>query len=141
MSATRTALMRNPTVRKGVNFLYDRTCPMASFFVWLAGFSAIYYGFLMPQEQVHINRDNKTVKVVKTNPGLRTTLVFGSLVAAWIGWKIIKQGCKSAGPVWAIGYFVVALIVMFLINVLLLSWREHVRPTESSQVLRLLDTN
>jgi hypothetical protein len=93
----------------------------------------------MPKEQVEINRDNNTVKVVKSNDSLRAWLALGTLAGTWVGHMIIKQGCKTAGKIWAILWFIAALVIMFIINTLILSGREHIKISEASQVLRLFD--
>ena len=106
-------------------FIYDKNCPFGSIFMWLMGFLAVFYLFILPDMTLNL-KDNGTLVTKKVDRTLRGWLFISVIASALAGHFIIKNGCATAGVGWSFLWFLVALLVTMLLTQLILSFAENI---------------
>ena len=112
------------TVANQLNFLWDPVCPFRSLYIWLMIFMVVYYTAWVPDTFYEIHDDNKSLKATTVTPKDRVYLVLSILFGGFVGSRIIQEGCNRVGPLWAILWFLVALMIPTFFSQIALAFAE-----------------
>lgn len=115
---------RVKTVTNQLNFLWDPVCPFRSLYIWLMIFMVIYYTAWVPDTFYEIHDDKKSLKETNVTSRDRVYLVLSVLIGGWVGSRIIQEGCNRVGPLWAILWFLVALMIPTFLSQIALAFVE-----------------
>jgi hypothetical protein len=121
------------------NLIYDKDCPFASIYIWIAVLLCIYYTFFLPSVKLNVSDDSINGKSVDGK--LRVILVVVTLISAVIGRLIIRKGCETAGSGWAVLWFIVAVVVSGVIAMIILAAAENITIPNAGQILKQLSGN
>lgn len=119
------------------NFLWDKTCPFGSLYVWIMTYLGLYYLFWLPE--INLKLQDGTLTTRKVDKTLRGWLFLSVLASTVLGYLIIKKGCNNAGPSWAFIWFIIALIVSFAITQIILSLTENVTVPNALELVKAIN--
>jgi uncharacterized membrane protein YeiB len=138
------AMIRVPAVvvtkvENSLSVLWDKNCPFASLYLWICAFLALYYLFWMPDVSVEVDMGNQQVKTRHVDKKLRGLLFMGTIASAFIGHKIIRNGCVAAGSGWSFLWFLVALALIGVVISLFMMASGKYTLAGASDMLRQID--
>ena len=124
------------TANKIWEFLWNKSCPFGSMYIWIMIGLAFYYMFWLPDLTLNYNQYDGTLVTKKINKTLRGYLVLSVVISTGVGYYIIRKGCVNAGPGWAVLWFFVALIMATIITQIILALTENITIPGAVDLLR-----
>ena len=125
-------------INKTWNFLWDKNCPFGSLYIWVMIGLGLYYLFWLPDLTLELSQDG-TLDTRKVNKTLRGFLLITVIVGGFIGYYIIRKGCTSAGPGWAILWFIISLIVVLVCIQVILGLSDKVSIPNAYELVKQIN--
>jgi hypothetical protein len=122
-----------------VNRIWDKKCPFGSLYLWILFFLSIYYLFFIPEIQLDVHKDGKTIDHKTVDKNLRGYLFLTVVGSGIVGYYIVNKGCSSAGEIWSGLWFLVALAITMVALQLVLAARENVTIPQGVDLLRQIN--
>ena len=119
------------------SYLWDKTCPFGSFYMWLMVLLGLYYLFFLPTTSVKVS--GNTAQVIQVTTALRGFLFLATLVSGVVGYYIIKRGCATAGSWWAVLWFLISLFVSGVIITLILAASQKISLPNAASLLQQIN--
>lgn len=114
------------TAKQIGDYVWDKSCPFGSLYVWFMVFSSIYYLVGLPNHYVYLDKDETTIRVEKVTRPLRWWLFSSAIIVTVLGYFLIRQGCAGAGSIWAGLWFVAALVLSRIVSATIMASVENV---------------
>jgi hypothetical protein len=122
------------------NFLWDKSCPFGSLYIWFMVGLGLYYLFWLPDLNLTLSQDG-TLDTRKVDKTLRGFLLLSVIISSIVGYYIVRKGCINAGPSWAFLWFLIALVITSVITQLILALAEKVSIPNAYDLLKQINKN